>query len=63
MEVKVDFGACESNGICAGLVPEVFDLDDNDFLHILEPKPPERLADQVRHAVRSCPKAAISVDE
>lgn len=63
MEVHVDFDACEANGVCAGLVPEVFDLDDNDYLHILEPHPPAHLADQVRHAVRSCPKAAISLKE
>ena len=63
MEVRADFDACESNGVCAGLVPEVFELDDDDYLQILQPNPPERLAAQVRHAVRSCPKAALSVDE
>lgn len=63
MEVRVDPLACEANGICVGLVPEVFDLDDDDILHIVAPNPPAELADRVRHAVRSCPKAALILDE
>lgn len=63
MEVRVDPLACEANGICVGLVPEVFDLDDDDILHILKPDSPAELADRVRHAVRSCPKAALTLDE
>ena len=35
-EVEVDFGLCESNGVCMGIIPEVFDLDDEDYLHVLQ---------------------------
>ncbi|MBC6458343.1 ferredoxin [Actinomadura sp. HBU206391] len=63
MEVRVDPLVCEANGVCEGLAPEVFELDDDDVLHILQPNPPAALADRVRHAVRSCPKAALSVNE
>ena len=63
MEVRVDPLACEANGVCEGLAPEVFELDDDDNLTILQPNPPAGLADKVRHAVRSCPKAALSLDE
>ena len=35
-KVEVDFGLCESNGICMGIIPEVFDLDDEDYLHVLQ---------------------------
>lgn len=63
MQVRVDPLVCEANGVCEGLVPEVFELDDEDNLTILRPDPPAALADKVRHAVRSCPKAALSLDE
>jgi ferredoxin len=63
MEVRVDPLVCEANGVCAGLVPEVFDLDDEDELHITQPSPPAELLDRVRHAVHSCPKAALTLDE
>jgi len=63
MKVQVDRDSCEANGICAGLVPDVFELDDEDELHIKVDEVPGALADQVRHAVRSCPKAALSLQE
>jgi ferredoxin len=63
VRVEVDRDACEANAICAGLVPEVFDVDDEDVLHIKLDVIPANLADSVRHAVRSCPKAALSLEE
>ncbi|MBA9007427.1 MULTISPECIES: ferredoxin [Thermomonospora] len=63
MRVKVDPLVCEANGVCVGLAPEVFDLDDDDRLHILQPVPSADQVDRVRHAVRSCPKAALTLDE
>jgi ferredoxin len=63
VRVAVDRLACEANGICAGLVPEVFELDDEDILHVLDGPVPPQLADAVRHAVRSCPKTALGLVE
>jgi ferredoxin len=59
MRVVVDRDACEANAICAGLVPEIFEVDDDDELHVLTTEVPERLADLVGHAVAACPKAAL----
>ncbi|WP_460363517.1 ferredoxin [Actinocorallia lasiicapitis] len=59
----VDTLVCEANGVCVGLAPDVFDLDDDDNLAILLPEVPANLADKVRHAVRSCPKAALRIVE
>ena len=63
MELRVDPLVCEANAVCVGLAPEVFDLDDDDNLTVLQPNPPAELLDRVRHAVRSCPKAALTLDE
>jgi ferredoxin len=63
VKVHVDRDACEANAVCEGLVPEIFQVDDEDMLHIKADEVPPRLADAVRHAVRSCPKAALSVTE
>ncbi len=43
--------------MCAGLAPDVFDLDDEDYLHIAAGEVPAASADAVRHAVASCPTA------
>ena len=63
MRVQVDRDACEANAVCAGLVPEVFEVDDDDTLHILVADVPARLAPEVGHAVESCPKAALRLSE
>ncbi|HUC57422.1 MAG TPA: ferredoxin [Streptosporangiaceae bacterium] len=63
MKVIVDRDACEANAICASLVPEVFEVDDDDVLHIKTDVVPAEMVDSVRHAVRSCPKAALSLEE
>ncbi|MFI6597849.1 ferredoxin [Nonomuraea sp. NPDC050536] len=63
MKIKVDYLVCEANAVCMGLVPEVFEVDDDDNLHVLQPDVPPELLDKVRHAVRSCPKAALSLVE
>ncbi len=59
MRVRVDLDACEANGVCVGLAPEVFELDDDDNLHVLADDVPADLLGTVRLAVRSCPKAAL----
>jgi ferredoxin len=61
MKVVVDFDRCESNAVCMGIVPEVFEVRDDDFLYVLDENPPEALRPRVEEAVRSCPKAAISL--
>jgi ferredoxin len=60
-KVEVDFGLCESNGVCMGIIPEVFDLDDQDYLHILQDEVTRENEHQILEAVRQCPRQAISV--
>ena len=61
MHITVDYDLCESNGICAGLVPDVFDLRDDDVLYLLQEDPPESLRSPVELAVRRCPRQALRV--
>jgi ferredoxin len=61
MRVTVDRDQCEANGVCASLVPDVFDLDDDDYLHILTAEVPPAQEGEVRRAVASCPKMALNL--
>ena len=63
MRVIVDRDLCESNGVCEGLVPEVFQINNDDELDILQEHPDESLRAKVQDAVRSCPKQALSIEE
>ena len=63
MRVVVDFELCESNAVCMGIAPEVFEVRDDDFLYVLEENPGEELRAKVEEAVQRCPKQAISIEE
>jgi ferredoxin len=63
MRVVVDFDLCESNALCMGLAPKVFEVRDDDLLYVLDATPPEALREQVEAAVRTCPKNAISIED
>ena len=62
-KVVVDFDVCESNAVCMGIAPEVFEVRDDDFLYILNENPPDELRPRVEQAGRQCPKQAISIVE
>jgi ferredoxin len=61
MRVAVDFELCESNAICCGLVPSVFEIDDDEMLHVVEEPDDPDLVPDLEAAVRACPKQAISL--
>ncbi len=61
MKVKADFDLCESNAICVGIAPDVFEVDDDDYLQILTDEVTPENEARVRQAVASCPKAALSL--
>ncbi|MDN5894186.1 MAG: ferredoxin [Nocardioides sp.] len=63
MKVKVDFDLCESNALCEALAPEVFELDDDDNLQILQEDVTEESRANVERAVSACPRSAISIVE
>ncbi|GAB3452145.1 ferredoxin [Streptomonospora sediminis] len=62
MRVNVDFDLCESNAVCMGVVPEVFEVREDDFLYVLQDEPPEDLRAEVEEAARMCPKQAIKIE-
>ncbi|MFL6060517.1 MAG: ferredoxin [Marmoricola sp.] len=63
MKIKVDFDLCESNALCEALAPQNFEIDDDDFLQILEENVTDENRDAVQQAVAACPKSAISIVE
>jgi len=62
-KIKVDFDLCESNAMCEALSPEHFQIDDDDFLQILDESVTDDDLPVVEQAVAACPKAAISIVE
>ncbi|MCK9898288.1 ferredoxin [Frankia sp. AgB32] len=63
MQVVVNLTLCESNALCVGLAPSVFELDQDDVLAVLEEEPDEDDWLDVRAAAQACPKQAITLLE
>ncbi len=63
MRVVVDYDLCESNAVCMGIEPEVFEVRDDDLLYVLQEEPDESKRPKIEEAVRRCPKQAISIED
>lgn len=63
MKVKVDFDLCESNAVCESLAPDVFEIDDNNFLMVKTEEVTDANRAAIERAVASCPRQAISIVE
>lgn len=64
LKIIVDRERCDGNGVCMGIAPEVFDVDDDLILHVIDPIPENsELEARVRQAVTSCPILALKLEE
>ncbi len=62
MKVIVDWDLCDGNGVCAIEAPTVFEIDDDDELHLLAQEIGDSERAQVDSAVRVCPKRALRLE-
>jgi ferredoxin len=62
MKVTVDWSLCDGNGVCSTESPEVFEIDDEDNLILLQQEIGDALIPSVEKAVARCPKRAISLE-
>jgi len=62
-KIKVDFDLCESSAMCEALATDYFQVDENDYLQILQEDVPDEHLSVVEQAVASCPRSAISLAE
>jgi ferredoxin len=61
VKVVVDFDKCESNAVCMGIAPDVFEVRDDNFLYVLQEEPPEPMRATMLQCVHQCPTQAISL--
>lgn len=61
--VSVDHALCSSIGSCLRHAPEVFALDRDNELQLLQDEPSDELRDRVEAAAMDCPMQAITVRE
>lgn len=58
MKVEIDHGKCEGFGFCEEAAPDVFALDEDGYVQLLDP---DASADSptVASAIRVCPVGAL----
>jgi ferredoxin len=61
VRVTVDTGRCEGHGMCQGVAPDVFNLDDDGIAVVLLDPVPDHLTAQAEAGVRACPVAALTM--
>ncbi|MET9232049.1 ferredoxin [Lentzea sp. NPDC003310] len=59
MKVGVDPALCEAHGECMSILPEVFDLDDDEVLQIRDGELAAAEEASAERAVASCPMGAL----
>jgi ferredoxin len=63
MRVLVNYDLCEGNARCVRIAPAVFQVDDEDRLHLLVERPSEDQRDAIETAIATCPRQALSLAE
>ena len=57
----MDWELCKGHGACMGEAPELFQVDADGRLTVLNDSPDESLLDKARAAARYCPTQAITL--
>ena len=63
MKVAVDRDLCEGHARCVEAAPAVFEIDDDDEMHILNENPGEEQRRGIEAAVANCPRQALSLKD
>lgn len=61
MRIVVDHNKCTGLGMCEAEAPDLFEVQDDGSLVILNEKPDEDARAEAEAAVESCPTEALSI--
>ena len=63
MRINVDWDLCEAHGQCEFAAPEVFTINDEGDLEVLDETPDDSQRSNVEQAVRRCPTRALEITD
>ncbi len=62
MKTKHGVNACCSSGMCESFAPDIFEIDDDGALQVIDTSPGESRRGAVELAIAGCPTAALSLE-
>lgn len=62
VSVRADRDKCQGYGNCAGLVPNAFEVGDDNTVVVLRESFPESDTSLLREAAKMCPMAALTIE-
>jgi ferredoxin len=63
MRIVVDRDKCTGLGMCEAEAPDLFEIDDEGTLEVLDERPAEERRAELKAAVAACPTEALSIAE
>ena len=63
LRIVVDMDLCQGHGVCESEAPELFEVDRERKVRVLDPAPDDSQRAQLDLAVKYCPTHALSVVE
>ncbi|AEF41375.1 ferredoxin [Hoyosella subflava] len=60
MRICVDYTRCTGHGICETIAPSVFEVGDDEVVHLVDEDPPDDLRPDIQDAIDECPTQALS---
>lgn len=63
LRVEIDYDKCSGLGMCEAEAPDIFEVQDDGSLTLLEQRPADEHREACEAAVTSCPTEAIRLVE
>jgi ferredoxin len=63
MKIRIDKGACVGNARCAAISEELFPLDDDGYIAVVEVDVPAGMEKLAQRGARACPERVITIIE
>ena len=63
LRIVVDSDLCQGHGVCESEAPELFEVDRDRKVRVLDPTPEEGRRKELELAVKYCPTHALSIVE
>ena len=63
IKLRVDYDRCTGLGVCESLAQDVFRVEDDGTMRIIDDHPSDDRRDVMADVVSSCPTQAISIED